>query len=560
MTGPLFDVSHALRTLWVAGSGTPAPGLLGEVARAGEAARSAGAERLAEAVDAMAEALKAGDASALFGAQLQAWARLRALQRGLAAGELRGRLAAGASSSSSSEPEGWSGGFHPIGAVVVPPRVQVHGVDDDGRWRTFMERSIHVDGYDPWSGQWISRLFQAELSLGRALSRRWTVRGHPGIPTARRWVGKPAFRSRPILGSERPEVRDLPLLPVAERMGFGRAEVVAQHDAKNGWTVRSGGHQVRLGPCLRFNLDKLAAVEGPTLRRDAVVLAGSGERVLLQWGTPPCFPTLDPGACTWRAADIRAKATGGWGAVLRVLLGPWIGVSPPEALASMDGFPLPQDQEGLGGDHSLEANHQAFWRQWVGLLAGRAVRAPAPGLVAALRGAAAGEPVGAERLLQALWSLEQGEALRAEGAVLSQVAALRPVPRDGDVLEAVLQARLARHGVLGDPDARDEEALQEAYIERIEEEAEAVARRLAHDGVLPELVELFWLGDAVAEAKEEPRSQGVGSLKLDAERIDRTAVAVLGAWMRSTGLVSRDEVLAFAAVAGGRRMESFVGA
>jgi len=558
MTGPLSDVSRALRTLWVAGAGTPDPELLGEVARAAEAARSAGAEGLAEAVDAVAEALAARDARALFEAQLQVWARLRALQRGLAARELRERLVSGAQAEAEAETDGWSGVFHPIGAVVVPPRVQVHGVDDDGTWRTFMERSIHVDGYDAWSGPWISRLFQAELSLGRALSRRWTVRDHPGIPTVRRWVGKPAFRSRPVVGSKGSEAKDIPSLPVSERMGFGRAEVVAQRDPKNGWTVRSGGHRVRLGPCLTFNLDKLAAVEGPTVRRDAVVLAGSGERVLLQWGTPPCFPTLDPGACTWRANDVRTKATGGWGAVLRVLLGPWIGVSPPEALASMDGFPLPQDGEGSGGDDRPKANDQAFWRQWVGQLAGRPVAAPAPGLVAALRGAAAGEPVGAERLLQALWSLEQGEALRVEGAVLFQVAALRPVPRDGDVLEAVLQARLARHGVLGNPEVRDEAALQEAFVERIEEEAKAVARRLAHDGVLPELVELFWLGDAVAEAREVPRDQGVGSLQLGAERIDRAAVAVLGEWMGSAKLVSDDEVLSFAVVAGSQRMECFI--
>jgi len=543
MKGSLGDVGRALRTLWVTGAGTPDPELGGDLLRAADQARDSGASGLADALISVRDALSKGDATTLFEAQLQAWMRWRTLQRGLAAGSLRARLAEGPDQVSDDDEVGWSGRFHPLGAVVVPPRVHVHGLDDDGVWRTFVERAVAIDGYDSWSRPWISRVFQAETTLGRAVRVTWRVQDHPGVRTARRWVGKPAFRTRPALGSACPKNVDVGRLPVGERLGVGRAEIVAQH-TRDGWTVTSDGQRVRVGACLLLNLDKLRVDEGATIRRDAVVLAGQGERVLLQWGEPAAFPTLDPGACTWRAAFVREQATGGWGAVLRLLLGAWLDVEHEEGLAAVDGFPATEGQ--------------AFWRQWVGLGAGRAVSAPAPELVAALRGSAAGEPADPQTLLQALWSLEAADALGAEGAVLLQVAGQRGVARDGDVLEAVLQARLARHGVVGERTEEEEEARSQAYGERIEEEARAVLRRLAHDGVVPELEELFWLGDALAEVRGDDRRRGVERLGLPEERVDRALVARLGAWRRGNGPPDAGDVCAWAVAVGAGRTSVFV--
>ncbi len=530
MRGPLDDVAQLLRTLWAGGSGRPDPELRSELGPVADAVEQAGAVQLAETLRSLGEALAAGDDAAAFQAQLQVWVRLRGLRRGLAAQALRLRLQSGPEAEVV-EADGWSGVFLPLGALVVAPRVHVHGVDVEGGWRTFAEQSVRVDGYDAFASPWISRLFQAELTLGEALGRTWELTGHPGVPTARRWVGRPAFGTRPRLGRTRVDVMEIPSLSSSERMGIGRAEVLAQR-GREGWTVRSGGQRVRLDPCLELNLDKLAAVEGATVRREAVVLASQGERVLLQWGEPPSFPTLDPRACRWAPEALRKQATGSWGAVLRVLLGDAIGVREQEGLGSMDGFPLPDSSANLPGDDDPEASAQAFWRQWVALRAGRAPRGPAPTLLAALRGAAAGEVVGPERLLQALWSVERSGGLAAEAAVLAQVAAARPVAREGDLLEAVLQARLMRHGGVASSEG-DERARVDAYRERVEEELAAMGRRLAS-------------------------VRGAGLLGIAVAAVAGAAGAVLCRWVKGRGAPGEEEVLAWAVAEGSGRLDVFI--
>ena len=294
---------------------------------------------------------------------------------------------------------------------------------------------------------------------------------------------------------------------------------------------------MRMEPCLAFNLSKAAAVRSGPVERDGVLLATSGQRVLLQWGEPAMFPTLDPEAETWRLDDVRVQASGAAGSIIRALLAAHGLLAPHEAASTL--------QHSASGALS-------HWAAWAGARIGVENKGGLPWALGVLRGGAAGDAVDDPTMSRALWWLEHAGDVEAEREVLRQLQAARPPANEDDLWSTATMGRLALLC------ARDEPELSAAR-DRVEADGESLKRRVLAGEVLPELEPLWWHADTMAAARGAHRTASVAALGLPAERLDAALVAQLGPWVASRAAPDPSTVAAWSVASSAGRLRAFVG-
>ena len=482
----LADVRAALRVLWVAGLRRPDPTLPDTLADLAHDARAIGWGALAEPLDALSQAVARaiggqGDHSAeLFGLQRRVWVRAHLLQRRLSLHEVAVSLeqeASGTAPSAPPRPRGRSGTLWPIGIQRAegsgpsPGLWAWHCLDDAGRWVTLEDRPLHVDVDDPFAGRLTSRLFHDDVRARSVLAGEVHLRDHPGTSTRARWVGRPAFHTRPQIRTAQRPGPPLPPLPTGARLGVGRRTVRFTHSPA-GWAGTSGGMPVAVGERLAFDLDKRTLGGDTELSLDAAVVVTGDTLVVLAIDEPPRFPTLDPAATCWP-------------------LSRWQGspASPEERhhqrqLAAL-AWPL------VGGDRGrlaadLRAHRPATLADdWALRWAGRSLGLPLPDAVPRAMAILASPPAEPLPLLQALWlATRAGQPL---GGLAEPLLAARSGPVDpDDTLEIVARGWLQ---VLGELDTAP------AFLA-------AHGARWAADDVLPSVTGLTWVFELWRMARE----------------------------------------------------------
>jgi len=508
----LADVRGALRVLWVAGVRRPDPTLPSQLADLAHAADHLGWQALGQPLRALADEARhaltdprADRSEALFVAQRRVWVRVWMLSRRLAAHRISVALeqaAAGTVPQAPPPPTGRTTTLWPLGVQQGEGRWQLHALDPDGRWVTLEDRPLATDPDDPFTGPTTSRLFHDDVRLASVLTGEIELRDHPGTSTRMRWVGRPAFHTRPRLRVARRAAPALPELPPRAEEGVGWRTLTFRHTPA-GWVGRSQAQAVPVAPRLAFDLDKRALgrrSEPLALRGTAV--ADGDELVVLSLGEPPAFPTLDPRTSRWPlSAWVHPDATGRQQA-RQVQL---------QALA----WPA------LGGDRGALATALApqlrtpvdLAQRWAAQLAARAIGLPGPDRCTAADQVLAHPDGPADALLQALWLATDADRPLEAAALALLEARDGPVDPD-DTLEIVLRGWAML--LAGDDGGA-------AFLD-------AHAARWRDAEVLPSAEGLLWIGElwAVAHHAGAPvASLGLGRW--------RQAQAVMAALRRAAG-------------------------
>ena len=502
----LADVRASLRVLWAAGLRRPDPTLPDQLADLAHDSEAMGWGPLAGVLRELAREVSAALAdprvdrsTTVFALQRGVWVRVHLLARRLSLVEVGVRLeqeAAGVAPAPPPTRRGRSGTIYPVGVQRSEGLWQLHGLDDDGRWVTLEDRPLATDPDDPFRGRTTSRLFHDDVRLHHLLLGEWNLRDHPGTSTRLRWVGRPAFHTRPQVSVRRSPGPPLRELPLGARQGLGVRKVRFTHTPA-GWVGLSRGASVPVGPRLAFDLDKRSLDAGDELTLEAAVVASGDELVVLSVDEPPRFPTVDPAATCWALerwlAPTDDPAERERQDQLRALLWPLVGGDRGQLAQRL----APQ----LRSPRTLDERWQGQW-------AGRALGLPAPDACAeaeALLAQVDAEPLA---LLQALWL-----ALRADRPVepaADHLLAHRGGPIDAhDTLEIVLRGWLLITGSHPDPSG---------FLA-----AHGASFREAD--VLPDVAELTWILELWRFARE--REVGVEAIGLARWPIARAAMSAL---------------------------------
>ena len=501
----LADVRAALRVLWVGGLQRPDPTLPSELADLAIAARAVGLEGLGDALTTLQVSLgPEHDANERFAAQRALWVRSSLLAEQLRLHLLGASLheeAEGTVAEAPVLPPGRDTELWPLGVEVRDGQLQLHCLDPAGGWVTLEDRPLALDPDDLANEPITSRLFQGEVCLGDVLDGQIELVRHPGVATAARWVGGPAFHTRPRLRSASTASPALPALPPGARLAVGTGIVTCRR-GPDGWVASSGGVPVAVSPLLAFDLDKRTRLDGTdTVRIEGVLVARGDRRVLLSEGEPPAFPTLDPATTRWPLSGWTTHLPADEAAQLGAMAWPVIG----------------GDRSALAAALAPAASSADLATRWAAQWAGRAIGLPPPdrnpGARAWLGRAEAGSADAIE-LLRALWLHEQHDPVGATLAALLREARDAPLD-DDDWVEIALRAWLTMR------------AAPDTAVPFLAAHGE----RLGPGRVLPDAEGLLWVHHAwhvVASGKAELPPLALP--RLAAARVALSALPSLDGW------------------------------
>lgn len=245
----------------------------------------------------------------------------------------------------------------PLGLSYAGGRLTILAQDrDDGTPVIIRDAVPDFDQHDPFRAPYLSRLFQAAVSLGKVLNSLLIFSDHPYAERGGAIVFAPAFRAAAQVRSVTanfeppglPEAR-----PGARRPGVLTAEV---RDADAGPGFWLPAHAVMLAvadaPVLTLNLLKAVTVGAQRSIQLCVIDGPQGARVLhAVIDGERCFPAADPAVFRWRPTALMQAA-----AKAPV----WL-----RAAAAIHGGAAPAVLEDLRGywpdTPSVEAAWQASW-------------------------------------------------------------------------------------------------------------------------------------------------------------------------------------------------------